>query len=246
MQDLIVKAKEELSKLMEELSKMDMRDYGKFQNKLERWKERAVQIIKDYISDVEGRKFESSEFVQRKIINDYDYDYQDLMYDEATFYMNQLEVLKEELTNHPESILWPSSVGTKGSWDQFFRDMHPTVRKISQQKFNDGHYADAVESAFKEINDQVKKLYHIAKGLEKDGRDLMMSAFSEKDPAVKLTDLSNMSEINIQKGFKYIFAGSIVGIRNPKAHSNVSIPPSEAIHMLFLASLLFKKIDERK
>jgi len=42
-----------------------------------------------------------------------------------------------------------------------------------------------------------------------------------------------------------IFAGAMTGIRNPKAHANIVIDRNRAIHLLFLASLLFFKLDER-
>jgi len=41
-----------------------------------------------------------------------------------------------------------------------------------------------------------------------------------------------------------IFAGSMTGIRNPKAHGNLNITRERGIHLLFLASLLFHKLDE--
>ena len=41
-----------------------------------------------------------------------------------------------------------------------------------------------------------------------------------------------------------LFAGSIAGIRTPKAHSNVNITPERALHHLTLASLLFFKLEE--
>jgi hypothetical protein len=43
-----------------------------------------------------------------------------------------------------------------------------------------------------------------------------------------------------------LFAGSMIGIRNPKAHENVVIDKNRAIHFLFLSSLLMYKIDESK
>ena len=36
----------------------------------------------------------------------------------------------------------------------------------------------------------------------------------------------------------------MTGIRNPKAHSNITIDPLRAIHFLYLASLLMYRIDE--
>ena len=41
-----------------------------------------------------------------------------------------------------------------------------------------------------------------------------------------------------------IFAGAMQGIRNPKAHENLSISREDAVKRLVLASLLMDKIDE--
>ncbi len=42
----------------------------------------------------------------------------------------------------------------------------------------------------------------------------------------------------------YIFAGAMTGIRNPKAHDNLTISIERATHFIFLASLLMYKLDE--
>jgi hypothetical protein len=42
-----------------------------------------------------------------------------------------------------------------------------------------------------------------------------------------------------------LYAGAMIGVRNPKAHAYVVITPERAIHHFFLASLLFHKLDER-
>jgi len=44
---------------------------------------------------------------------------------------------------------------------------------------------------------------------------------------------------------KRIARGAMTGIRNPKAHENITIDSRRAIHFLFLASLLMFKIDEK-
>ena len=72
----------------------------------------------------------------------------------------------------------------------------------------------------------------------------MTQAFSVKNPVLTLADLSDETGRNIQLGYMKIFEGSIIGIRNPKAHANLVIDQSRAIHLLFLASLLMFKIDE--
>lgn len=81
-------------------------------------------------------------------------------------------------------------------------------------------------------------------GKEYDGAPLMYKAFSFKKPIIKLGDLTTEIGQNIQKGYMQIFAGSITGIRKPKAHENITIDSKRAIHFLFLASLLMFKIDE--
>jgi len=50
--------------------------------------------------------------------------------------------------------------------------------------------------------------------------------------------------VDIQVGYQQIFSGSIRGIRNPKAHSNVQIDAVRGMHFIFLASLLMSKVDE--
>ena len=43
----------------------------------------------------------------------------------------------------------------------------------------------------------------------------------------------------------HILAGSMTGIRNPKAHGNLDPSRSITLHLICLASLLMHKIDER-
>jgi uncharacterized protein (TIGR02391 family) len=123
--------------------------------------------------------------------------------------------------------------------------LHPRVVELAKRRFMSGHYADAVESAFKELNSVVKDLYIKSGGEELDGVPLMRKAFSPTKPVIRLDDLSTETGRNIQQGYMDLFAGSMAGIRNPKAHSNVQITPERALHHLALASLLFFKLDER-
>jgi uncharacterized protein (TIGR02391 family) len=123
--------------------------------------------------------------------------------------------------------------------------LHPGVVEIAKTRFDSGHYADAAEAVFKEINDVVRKLVKDQTGEEHDGAELMNRAFSVKKPVIKLDDLTTETGRSIQIGYMQIFSGAMTGIRNPKAHSNIEIEPLRSIHFLFLASLLLSKIDER-
>ncbi len=122
--------------------------------------------------------------------------------------------------------------------------IHPSVTEVAKGRFESRHYADSVEAALKEVNTVVKKIVQKEIGEELDGASLMQKALSLDNPILKLSDLSNESGRNIQKGYLQIFSGAMTGIRNPKAHENLVIDRRRAIHFLFLASLLMSKIDE--
>jgi uncharacterized protein (TIGR02391 family) len=122
--------------------------------------------------------------------------------------------------------------------------MNQEIVELAKPRFLAGHYADAVEAALKEINVRVKQRYKTATGDELDGVPLMRKAFTPSAPIIVLDDLSTETVRNVQQGYMELFAGSMAGIRNPKAHSNVIISPESAIHHLMLASLLLSKLAE--
>ena len=72
----------------------------------------------------------------------------------------------------------------------------------------------------------------------------MMSAFNEENPKIALNMLCSPSKQDEQKGYRHIFAGSISGNRNPRAHST-TFPETmdECLDHLSIASALMRKID---
>lgn len=127
----------------------------------------------------------------------------------------------------------------------FWDDIHAKIKSVAKTRFESNHYADAVESALKEVNSCVKDIVKRKTGTELDGASLMRTAFSPKNPIIIFDDLSAESGKNIQQGYMDIFAGAMTGIRNPKAHDNIHITEDRARHFLYLTSLLMFKIDER-
>ena len=124
--------------------------------------------------------------------------------------------------------------------------LHSGIDDCSRALFEGGHYAPAILEAFKRVNIEVKK----ASGLEgKDGKDLMSQAFrreKEELPVIRLNQLKSVSEKDEQDGFMFIYMGSMLGIRNPKAHDIVKLDdPVKALEYLALASLLMRRLDER-
>lgn len=125
-----------------------------------------------------------------------------------------------------------------------WRLIHPKIAEVARERFENGYYADAAETAFKAVNTRVKGIWKTAGEAEKDGKNLMLSAFSVNRPVIRLDDLSTQSGKDIQEGYMHIFAGAMQAIRNPKAHEIITISSERAMHFLVLASLLMSKLDE--
>lgn len=132
--------------------------------------------------------------------------------------------------------------------EMFFSTMHPSIVNICKKKFLDGHYADSVESAFKEIETRLKKLYKKYKNKELVGKDLMFAVFNAENKSnqrlLVFETLDNESGRNVQEGYMHMFAGAMQAIRNPKAHENMCITKEQAMDRLIFASMLMKKIDD--
>ena len=116
------------------------------------------------------------------------------------------------------------------------------LRSVSRKLFADGHYARAVEEAFKYLNNAVKKKSGLT---EKDGAALMREAFSANSPVLKLNEYLSDSEKNEQQGYMEMFAGTMTGIRNPRAHEHeLDDEPEVALEMLVLANHLMRKLND--
>lgn len=136
--------------------------------------------------------------------------------------------------------------GVEPDHTAFWTHLHPRIETVARSRFQSGHYADAVEAALKEVNSSVKAQVKLLTGDELDGAKLMNETFSLKNPIIKLADLSTESGRSIQLGYMQLFAGAMTGIRNIRAHDNRQDDPREAIHCLFLASLLMFAFDYRE
>ncbi|MCI0439854.1 MAG: TIGR02391 family protein [Chloroflexi bacterium] len=117
------------------------------------------------------------------------------------------------------------------------------LRDATRKLFVDCHYARAVEEAYKCLNNAVKQ----KSGLEKDGYDLMHQAFNEKAPILRLSDLRTVSQRDQQTGYRFILAGCMTGIRNPRAHEHdIRDDPVTALEMLVWANHLMSVVERAK
>lgn len=126
----------------------------------------------------------------------------------------------------------------------FWDILHPKVVNLAHSRFDNGYFADAISACLKEINTVVKNHVKHLTGDEYDGAKLMTKAFSADNPLITFEDVSTVNGKNIQVGYMKLFEGAIIGIRNPKAHSNLYPDETTTIHLLFIASFLFYKLDK--
>jgi uncharacterized protein (TIGR02391 family) len=125
--------------------------------------------------------------------------------------------------------------------------LHVEVMRVSRQLFRNGHYARAVEEAFKLFNNAVKNKAGRPKGTrgdELDGASLMTHVFSPNAPILKINPLRSTSQQNEQQGYMQLAAGAMVGLRNPRAHDHeLKDDPAQARELLHLASYLLRRVD---
>ena len=115
------------------------------------------------------------------------------------------------------------------------------LQQASGRLFRDSHYARAVEEAFKCLNNAVKDKSEL---LDRDGAALMREAFSANTPVLKLNAFQSQSDKDEQLGYMEIFAGSMTGIRNPRAHEHeLADAPDVALELLVLANHLMRKLN---
>lgn len=131
--------------------------------------------------------------------------------------------------------------------DEKWQCIHPMIQKAAKQLYLDGHYANAAEDAYIEINDRAKKLFAIVKPGCKvpDGEAVMTTLFSANNPQISFCDQSTETGYNKQKGYMQMLAGAMSALRNPKAHSNdEKLSAEESYRRLATASMLMYAIDE--
>ncbi|MGA3197501.1 MAG: TIGR02391 family protein [Terriglobales bacterium] len=141
----------------------------------------------------------------------------------------------------PETVVKIESapVHTQHPFDT--RNIHPKLPPKVKKLFDDGHFAEATFLAFKYLDKQVEK----HSKLTESGFKLMMAAFDKTNPKIKLTPLGTVSEKDEQEGYRFVFAGTVLAIRNPRGHEfDVVDDPDICLDHLSFASLLLRRLEQ--
>jgi uncharacterized protein (TIGR02391 family) len=73
----------------------------------------------------------------------------------------------------------------------------------------------------------------------------MMAAFDKNNPKLQLTPLTTISEKDEQEGYRFVFAGGVWAIRNPRGHEySVNDDPDICLDHLSFVSMLLRRLEQ--
>jgi uncharacterized protein (TIGR02391 family) len=148
-----------------------------------------------------------------------------------TRFIDQLSKLRDGLKYARDEIV-PEDMENRLELEGF----HALVIKHAGKLFADGHYRQAILDTYIALIDQVKSL---SGRYDLDGTPLMNTVFSPKTPKLSIS-----SDADEQLGFMWLFAGAVMGVRNPKAHAVTPHPDKQTtLEWLGFASVLFRVLD---
>jgi uncharacterized protein (TIGR02391 family) len=120
------------------------------------------------------------------------------------------------------------------------RDIDERFPSKVRRLFDDGHYPEATFAAFKFLDKEVQRV----SGVVKTGEALMMEVFKEDTPRIRLTPCVTMSEKDEQRGYRFLFAGGVVAIRNPRGHEDsLADDPETCLNHLSFATMLLRRLE---
>lgn len=121
--------------------------------------------------------------------------------------------------------------------------LHPSLLPDCKKMFIEGHINESVRKALERFEKTIQDLTSVH---DRQGPDLMATAFNEQRPKIKFNTLSTPQEINKQVGFKLTTMGIMHWWRNNLSHGDEEqLPHHDAIGRLIMISNLFHEIDGR-
>jgi uncharacterized protein (TIGR02391 family) len=115
----------------------------------------------------------------------------------------------------------------------------PEIESVSRDLFASGHYSLAVQEAYKAVE---KFVQHKSQIIGVSGTQLMQQVFSTTSPTLFWTDRKTISEQDEQKGYLQLYAGAMLGIRNPVTHEFGWVDdPLLSLELILFAQHLLRK-----
>ena len=121
------------------------------------------------------------------------------------------------------------------------------MRSYVEKLFLDGHYGAAVRSALTVLEVRVRKMLteHSATlgEIPATPAALMATAFSEKNPVIRLNDGTTPFDRDEQRGFQFLAQGVMAWPRGSLTHDLPEMDAADALERLALVSMLMKRLD---
>lgn len=120
----------------------------------------------------------------------------------------------------------------------------PEIHDVSSDLFVSGHYNLSVAEAYKAVD---KFVAERVPGLMQSGTTLMEQAFAPGAPHLRWSSMTTPSQIDEQKGYHRLYAGAMLGIRNPTTHEFGWVDePELALELIVFAQHLLRKAKVAK
>jgi uncharacterized protein (TIGR02391 family) len=126
----------------------------------------------------------------------------------------------------PSTGLLPPEDDLLTEYDRRITDVD--LRAATRSRFVSTHYADAVESGVKALNECVRS----RTGRSEDGDALMTLVFSPNAPLLRINPGRSKNDESEQRGHMHLCQGVIGAWRNPRAHYLVDDSPARTLMML--------------
>lgn len=120
------------------------------------------------------------------------------------------------------------------------RNVHQKLPNKCRILFDDCHYSQSTFEACKYIDKEIQRFTNE----NKSGYALMMSVFGGNTPKLKIANLTTQTGKDEQEGFKFLLAGAMLAIRNPRGHEyKIEDDPDTCLDYLVLISALLRTIE---
>lgn len=136
------------------------------------------------------------------------------------------EYARPSRVGEEESESLPPTDALLSEYDR--RVVDDELRAATRSRFVSTHYADAVESGVKALNECVRT----RTGRAEDGDALMTIVFSPNAPLLRINAGRSKSDESEQRGHMHLCQGVVGAWRNPRAHSLMDDDPERALLML--------------
>lgn len=123
--------------------------------------------------------------------------------------------------------------------------IHPNISNVVKKLMLNKHYESAVTTSVKLLENYIRDIYKGQTGKDMNGVPLMQNIFNPNNPVLRFEDINSQSGKDLQDGYRQIFVGVQLGIRNPYSHDTDRKPTEhEALHIIVMISHLMYMADK--